>query len=448
MLPRASVLMVPAILLLAACDALFTWPSSVRAVPVFSGLGLVLAAAACVLRWPIRGERCRIVGVAIFGGLLVGLMAVYMLNPTHVWRQGVGLLPVPHVHWLPGTANASATSTSLLFATAALAILGCSLQYSARALRRFAYAVIAGGVAMAAAVIVQRLTPRPFPVFEHTGIFVSENQYAAFANMVFPLALAAAARSSYAAFTAGRLSSPAPFFYAAAGLIAASVYFSRSRAGMVITAALIPLFIVQQLQLRKRYPFIAPPVPRLSKLVVTFIGVVALLGALAVGAKEWRHLSQFGRELSYRAGIVHDTVRIWMDRPWWGVGPGSFASVYPYYQGEAYRDRFIRHAHCEPAEFLAEYGVFGSALLAAAAFALFRCGGRSTPDGHSIPSVSEVEVPAIGLALGGCLLHGLVDFPFRAPLIGLTAYAFAGLLLTHRVIRLSPAPIRAEAKGT
>ena len=160
---------------------------------------------------------------------------------------------------------------------------------------------------------------------------------------------------------------------------------------------------------------------------VTGILVGVILCMIAVGSPGERFRG-IGGEISFRAQVCSDTVSMWRDNPVWGTGPGSFAAVFPYYQSMPSEMFTLLHAHCEPLEFLAEWGVLGAVIfLAGVAWILL-----STPPNEAAvvqkPSWSRVEGVGLWMALAGIGLHGLIDFPFSHPLIALMTVMLIGIL--------------------
>jgi len=113
-----------------------------------------------------------------------------------------------------------------------------------------------------------------------------------------------------------------------------------------------------------------------------------------------------------RKVVALDCLHILRDHPWWGVGLGGFETAYPAYQSFS-TDWIWAHAHNDLAEALAETGVVGG-LLMAAALAMFlrlafkRLGERLRRDAGWIQ---------LGAALGCCglLVHSFVDFNLHLP---------------------------------
>jgi hypothetical protein len=100
-----------------------------------------------------------------------------------------------------------------------------------------------------------------------------------------------------------------------------------------------------------------------------------------------------------------------------------------------FEGRTILHAHCEPIQFLVEFGVAGSlTVLAVVALALSARGAASAGP-VEIPPFADLERRAFGLGLLACALHCLIDFPLRIPLIALIAATWAGVWVGTRPVQ-------------
>ncbi|MGD9611322.1 MAG: O-antigen ligase family protein [Kiritimatiellia bacterium] len=405
-----------AFLLLLLGGAAWNFPGPVWLLP---GVALV-ALAGCLA---LGGVPARI-GVA--GGLWLGLIALYAWNASHGWADGRGLVPREHLAGWPASAFPAGTWSAFRLALAAFAAFVLGATLSRRQIRWLPWGAAAAGAAMALAVLMQRLEPNPWSIYERTGIFVNENHFAAFSNLLLPVVLGAAARARFRAGQEGKLSSPAGLFLLVAALMAAAVVLCRSRAGVAVMALLVAAHVGLGRRTIREYPFAGVP---MSVWLKGLAGLsVAAAAGFAVRAfwREWRHLEFFGQELTFRSGILTDALAAWREQPAWGIGPGTFSVVFPYYQSAAFAGRTIRHAHCEPVQFLVEFGVAGAlAVLAAAALAFSARGGDSAGPAD-FPPFAELERPAFSFGLLACGLHGLIDFPLRIPLIALIAATWAG----------------------
>ena len=125
----------------------------------------------------------------------------------------------------------------------------------------------------------------------------------------------------------------------------------------------------------------------------------------------------------------------------WGIGPGTFPAAFPYYQSAAFEGRSILHAHCEPVQFLVEFGVAGALIvLAAVALALSARGPAPAGATSGIPPFADLERRAFGFGLLGLGLHCLIDCPLRIPLIALLAATWAGVWVGTSPLRTEEGP--------
>jgi O-antigen ligase len=360
------------------------------------------------------------------------LVAIYAWNPSHRWVPGIGLLPVEESWFaLPASAHAPDTwAVTVILAVAIIVFILASSLSAARAQRTLLLGMVLCGGAMAVWAVHQRVEYRDFRVFPLTGAFAYENHYATYANLLFPLALAAAARYRYHAWQEGQTSSPAAMLYVVAVLLAGSVLVSGARVGSLLIGLTLAAWFAQAFLVSRRYAHVKP---RLRALPARWMRPALLLGGVVLLGLWWRQgwgaWDTFRSEAMFRGAILRDTLSLWQDRPWWGVGPGTFGVVFPYYQSAVPADVQVLHAHCEPLQMLAEWGVGGVLLLVACmvgAFALMR-GNGETAKNDAWPTFGELEGAGILLGIGAVLLHSLVDFPFREPAILWGSAMLAGL---------------------
>jgi hypothetical protein len=386
----------------------------------------VLALAVCLFSRALP-MRLGVAGVAI-----LGLIALYACNPTHRWSEGVGLLPVDHLRWLPGSAFSPGGWGALGLATAMVAAYALAFRLSESQIRWLQLAVMLGAAAMALAVLAQRLEPKRSPIFEYTGIFVNENHFAVFSNLILPVVLALAARARFRAVQEGKPSSPAGLFMLVAVLMGTAVGLCRSRAGVAVMALEVVAYAWLCRTLSRQYPFMDVPAPFLVKRLGGLVLLILVLLTVAAFAREWHHVDTLRGEWAFRSGILKDTLAAWRAQPAWGTGPGTFTVVFPYYQSEVFQWHAILHAHCEPIQFLSEFGLAGGLWVMLAARL-----GLSAPRVAAVrpewtPSFAELERRAFALGLIACAIHSGIDFPLRTPVIALLAAAWAGVWAGHR----------------
>lgn len=374
------------------------------------------------------------------GGLWLGLIALYAWNPSHGWADGRGLVSLDPIRGLPASAFSGGTWSTFRLALALFAAFALGSRLSRRQIRGLQGIAAVAAAAMAVAVLMQRLEPNRGSIYEYTGIFVNENHFAVFSNLILPVVLVMASRARFRAVQEGRPSSPAGLFLLAAALMAAAVVMCRSRAGVAVMALLVAAHVGLCRRTIRQYPFAGVPV---SSWLKGMGGLsIAVAGGFAVRAfwREWHQIEIIGREWAFRSGILRDALTAWRENPAWGIGPGTFPVVFPYYQSAMFEGKTILHAHCEPVQFLVEFGVAG-ALVALAAVALtFSARGAESGGREEIPPFADLERRAFALGLLGFAIHCGIDFPLRIPLIALLAAVWAGVWAGTR-----PAPaIRAD----
>lgn len=165
------------------------------------------------------------------------------------------------------------------------------------------------------------------------------------------------------------------------------------------------------------------------------LAVLGLASALALALVVWllpmgfaNRFAAIGNELpgsGARTDIWRGAIGLWQAFPWLGTGLGTFGDLSPATQSAAVPGR-VEHAHCDPLELLAETGLVGTLLLAAAVFAFLvpmvrRCLAHSDRE--------RVWLAAGGLAaLTATAVHSLVEFHLQIPANAAWTAALAGLV--------------------
>ena len=275
-------------------------------------------------------------------------------------------------------------------------------------LSRFLDALLWFGTAIAALSLVQLFTSggRIFWLFPTAykdlvlGPFVYRNNYAAFVELVVPLALLKALarpRTSLA-------------WSAAAALMAASVVASGSRAGIVVVG--LETLVILALDSRGRAP----------GAVWKLAAATAVLVAIAGPGFLWSRFHQ-ADPLAVRRELVASSLAMLRERPWMGFGLGTWPTAYPAY---ATFDLgvFANHAHCDWAEWAAEGGLpFLAATVALASAALVWSARRRW-----------------GIGVAAVFVHALVDYPLQKPVLAALTFTLLGALAADACgpVRLPP----------
>ncbi len=360
--------------------------------------------------------------------LLFAFMGLQSLNPSHVYVASTGtLVPVTHWAWLPQTVDAGATRMAVLLLIGyALAFwLAREVSVHRHAIMFFMISQVACGALMALEVLAQRTQAPGGAFYPLTGLFVSPNQYAAYANLLLPVCLALARHFQVSAERRMASSHPGYLFLFLSILLELSIFLSGSRAGILVSFIMIGGFLLVE--------WVAFPVNKrfeigLGVLVLLGVGVVASLmvdPGIVQKLIAWWKVALGGVEVNVltRWEALGGVIQLFQDRWVAGSGVGTFAEVFPYYQSPEVAG-FFRHAHNEYLQILAEFGVIGSLLLGSSLVLMWVFPANRRHAGFELGRRGRASLL---LALGGLALHSLVDFPLRAPVIGFLAAAFMGV---------------------
>jgi O-antigen ligase len=211
------------------------------------------------------------------------------------------------------------------------------------------------------------------------GPFVYPNQFAAFIEAVLPLAL------YYAVYeTDGRL-----VYAAIAAIMAASVVAAASRAGCVIV--FLEILAIPWLAMRRE----RVQTKRRAQLVGQLLGL-GLVAILIVGWGMLRDRLELLQPLVVRQHLLISSFHMFLDRPWFGFGLGTWPVAYPAYA--LYDDgTFVNQAHNDWMQWAVEGGLPLVVLLAAFAGKLVRRAWQCV----------------WGLGVIAVFLHCFVDYPMQ-----------------------------------
>jgi hypothetical protein len=247
---------------------------------------------------------------------------------------------------------------------------------------------------------------------ETFGPFVYRNQYAAFVELLFPLALYRALRGRgsfvYLGVAAG-------FF---AGVVAAA-----SRAGVALV--LLELAAMVGLAWSGRWL----PLRKLAR----SIGAVMAMALAFAAVAGWENIGsrvQDTESYQIRRKLLASSVAMIRERPLRGFGLGTWRIAYPAFA--TFDNGLIANqAHNDWAEWTAEGGV-GFVLL------LLAVGWRSTARALRHPW-------ALGVV--AVFLHSLVDYPLREPALAVFTFALMGALGAAHAAEPSKRPSTASTKS-
>ena len=281
--------------------------------------------------------------------------------------------------------------------------------------------LIAVGLGESLFALVQYLThyDRVWEVFKPagyalrgSGTYVNPNNFAGFAEMVLPLALA------YTVL--GRLSATVKVLLGYCALVMmAGVVVSQSRGGLVamgLTLAVFCLVLLYQADYWKRGA-LALGAMAVAGLVLMqqFSAVENRIGASLIDRED-------GRVFYWKAAA-----QLFQEHPWWGAGPGSFRYFYPI-TAPVWKQAYPTNAHNDYLNTLCEWGLAGFGIIIVAFGLLF--GGvsriwpylrRGSGDLGTRNSSRAAFVLGASLGLLSILIHSAVDFNMQIPANALTA---------------------------
>jgi len=258
------------------------------------------------------------------------------------------------------------------------------------------------------------------------GPYINHNHYAGMMEMAIPLAAGYVLSRPGDHSLRGR---PALAGFAVLVPIA-SVLLSGSRGGML--SILVETLILGAVVLRRA------PIRRARGLAIWGIAGISLSLWLFL----WMDPGQVSKRLAVlfepsqqredesftgRKAVYLDSLRLLRDHPWVGTGLGSFGVAYSRYQTLAV-DVVIDHAHGDYVEALAETGIVGGAIIAAAiAIFIYLAFRNLGPRLRQEPGWMR-----FGAALGVCglLIHSLTDFNLHIPANAIWFAVSAGVALS------------------
>ncbi|MCU1336286.1 MAG: O-antigen polymerase [Bryobacterales bacterium] len=271
---------------------------------------------------------------------------------------------------------------------------------------RFLTALLWFGTALGAVAMLTVFSSPPGMVFwgfnagselQTLGPFVYRNQYAAFIEVVLPLALVRA------------ILDPRRMLYSVIGaLLLASVVAGGSRAGTILCLAevvAIPLIALGQGIITRRVA---------GRVLAVSLSTLVVLGAVAGWDVIWRRLQEVN-PYALRKEFLLSSLEMVRDRLWTGFGLGTWSEAYP---GFARFDDglFANQAHNDWAQWAAEGGIPFFLLMVAVV------GGAIRPAFRSL----------WGLGLLAVFIHCFIDYPMQQrPALAAFFFAMLGIVSSY-----------------
>lgn len=235
------------------------------------------------------------------------------------------------------------------------------------------------------------------------GPYVNHNHYAGLMEMLIPVPLV---------FAFSRFGTQRERWIAAsvAAFMAATVFLSGSRGGMIAFAVEIVIFLVFVFRERQKQniAILLSVFLLISLVMIAWTGGHEVKARIATFAAD-RH-SDLGTDI--RLQIDRDILHMFMQRPALGWGQGTFAEVYPRFRS-FFTDSVVNAAHNDFLQVLVETGILGFGIMAWFLVITLRNAARKSSKWASNLN-GAVSVAAL-LGITGMLIHSLVDFNMQIP---------------------------------
>ncbi len=408
-----------------------TRPWAIRILSILLGLTCVLWIVECLARrrWPQVPAP-----PAIAAGVLL-LQGWWMAINSHSFfdTQLMTLFPTePLVHGLPGSADGPLSLVAMLLFTGLLGVLLFCCDLAQRPVWRKRIWITMALVSFTIALygILQKIGGEPVMalLWEPTkrdpannfAAFRYRGNAGAFLNIALPLV----AGLAFVAFQKRAQQGGKTFWLTALLVIAVGIQLNPSRVSWAI-ALLLGLalgFKVFRFYRRERAEEFSPSAfLTYGCIMILLIGSIIGISLMGRWETSWQRISLLGLNLSDRSPteIFFSMVP---DAGVFGFGPGTFEVVFPGYQGsydfgrrkvpEFWTTHFWPHAHQDYLQTFIEWGYLGAAL-----WALLIFGGLARGLVHYAQHPKDLSwrwlLLCSLLAIGGTLIHALIDFPLQ-----------------------------------
>ncbi len=297
-----------------------------------------------------------------------------------------------------------------------------SLRRSSQA-KALAVLISVYGIAVAGFALLQGLSPNGKLYWIRTpllggwiyGPYVNHNHYAGLMEMLAPVPLV----FCLTRYARGHVRTAAA---AGSALMAATIFFSGSRGGMLAFVTELILLGVLLLKLQRGPKFAAG----FGAFAVLMLALLAWIGGVELSKRVSTIGSETRQELTggLRWTVDKDGVKMFAHKPVLGWGLGSFPVAYPQFRG-FYTNFFVNQAHNDYLQLLVETGLVGFAVLLWFLVLLFRNAFKKLDDWAD--NINGAVTLASLLGCTGILVHSFVDFNLQIPANAAWFYVLATL---------------------
>ena len=398
-------------LLMGACSVLLLGPLAFGAVEPWSIFALEACAALVFCAWAYRQWMNRELNVS-----------------DHVlYRPATVFFALVAVQWLAGTTAYRYVTYSHLLLYTAYGMLAFVVTQTLRRYTQFelmARLFTGYGAVVAAFAVLQGIAPNGKLYWTWAleqggaiyGPYVNHNHYAGLMEMLtpFPLVLA----TSH--FTSGNRKIAVA---GVAALMAASIFLSGSRGGMVAFA--VQMVVLAALMVRKHDGGWHQPL-LLGAFLALVIAFLVWLGGNDLTRRLMSIHSEAQAEISggVRISIDRDSLHMLLKRPVLGWGLGTFPVVYPEFRS-FYSTFVVNQAHNDYLQLLVETGLAGFAIAAWYLVLVFRKASGNLKNWTQTATGSMTVAALLGCV--GILVHSFLDFNLQIPANAALFYVLCGI---------------------
>jgi O-antigen ligase len=333
-------------------------------------------------------------------------------NPLFLPMAGFGLLILLQIVFGVTAYRHDTISGALLYcAYAMLCFLSAQTLLRSSQARTIAVILALYGFTIAAFALLQGIAPngklfwirQPSMGGAIYGPYVNHNHYAGLMELLVPILLV---------LSLTRLVGEKERMAAgiAAAIMVGTVFLSGSRGGML--AIFVELaFLVGVLLRQKKGIRVAIGVVAFA---VVLVGLLTWLGGKELTSRVSSISTEARTELSggMRLSIDRDSLRMFLNKPVFGWGLGTFPVVYPQYRS-FYTNFFVNEAHNDYLQLLCETGLLGFGTMVWFLIVLYRSAMPKIANWMS--DVSSAVTLACTLGFTGILVHSLLDFNLQIP---------------------------------
>lgn len=318
----------------------------------------------------------------------------------------IQLLPGVSAYW-----HATFSQLLLYVSYGILCFLLAQTITSSREVRTLGTALVIYGSSVAMFAVMQNLsaptklywliTPR-FGGWIY-GPYVNHNHYAGLMEMLIPAPLV---------FAFSRFGNQRDRWIAAlaAAFMAATIFLSGSRGGMIAFAVEIGIFLI--------FVFREHQKQNIAILLGAFLSISLAMIIWTGGHEVKARMATFAVDkpsdlaTDIRLQIDRDILQMFRERPALGWGQGTFAEVYPRFRS-FYTDSVVNAAHNDLLQVLTETGIAGFGIMIWFLVITLRNALRKSSKWASNLNGTVAVAALIGIS--GILVHSLVDFNMQVP---------------------------------